>query len=79
VEGRVLLWGSQRSQFTYRLHPTSIKMAASMLCLCFKLGSNVLKDKIWNSQARKAGACAKVEGCVHGLRAERCGVCVWRD
>jgi hypothetical protein len=30
----------------------------------FSLGSNVLKDKIWNSQAQNAGACAKVEGCV---------------
>jgi hypothetical protein len=24
----------------------------------FQLGSNVLKDKIWNSQAQNAGACA---------------------
>jgi hypothetical protein len=39
-------------------------------------GSNVPKDKIWKNQARKAGACAKVEGCLRGLRAER-GVYVW--
>jgi hypothetical protein len=44
-------------------------------CRSSSLGSHVLKDKIWNSQARNAGACAKVEGCVRAWFSCRAVVC----